>query len=283
MNKKWFSTIVAMLLTAFLIILSSWILFLVLQESKITRTVFNTVSTYAGAEWSLEYALLKIKNHEEWFSDSINKDDSDSNLLANNSVVAKNQIIWYDIYNSSSTYSGSIKSSWFEIIPLFYDRWDIIQTNSKNPNVNTSNISKTLNFNFNSNSWVTWNIIWNNATWDTFWIAGTGSSFGTGYTVSTTSWIFKKTYENASTDAIDFKLENLDIWTFLNTYNNNYLIVYNHNLWDIDYSMESGDGFALPNLEIISHSNIWDFKQNLQFAENKSKYFDILKYSLFNK
>ncbi|EKD66262.1 MAG: hypothetical protein ACD_49C00056G0017 [uncultured bacterium (gcode 4)] len=283
MNKKWFSTIIAMLLTAFLIILSAWILFLVLQESKITRTVLNTVSTYAGAEWSLEYALLKIKNHEDWFSDSVNNDDFDSNFLANNTVAAKNQIIWYDIYNSSSTYTWYIKSSWFEIIPLFYDKWSLIQTNSKNPNPNTSDISKTLNFKFNSDTWITWNIIWNNASWDTFWIVGSGSSFGTGYTVSSSIWLFKKTYENTSTDAIDFKLENIDIWTFLATYSNNYLIIYNHNLSDVSYTMESSNWFSLPNLEIISYSNIWDFKQNIKFTENKSKYFDILKYSLFNK
>ncbi|MCK9272163.1 hypothetical protein M0P65_01320 [Candidatus Gracilibacteria bacterium] len=283
MNKKGFSTIIAMLLTAFLIILSSGILFLVLQESKITRTVFNTVSTYAGAEGSLEYALLKIKNHSEGFSDSVNRDDYDSNLLSNNSVDGKNQIIGYEINNSSSSYSGTIKSSGFEIIPLFFDKGTFIQTNSKNPNSNTSNISKTLKFAFNSNSGVTWNIIGNDTAGDTFGIVGTGSSFGTGYTVSTSNGLFKKTYNNTSTDAIDFTLTSLDIGTFLNTYENNYLIIYNHNLGDIDYNIQSSDGFALPRLEITSYSNIGDFKQNIQFTENKSKYFDILKYSLFNK
>lgn len=45
-----FSTIVAVLLTGFLIVLSAGVLFLFLSESQINRTLYDGISSYHAAE-----------------------------------------------------------------------------------------------------------------------------------------------------------------------------------------------------------------------------------------
>lgn len=49
-NRAGFSTIIAMLLTAFLIVLSAGILNLFLTENRINHFFFDGIATYMGAE-----------------------------------------------------------------------------------------------------------------------------------------------------------------------------------------------------------------------------------------
>jgi len=291
-NKRWFSVIISLLITAFLIILSSWILTIVVQENKNTRLVYNSISTYAWAEWANEYALLKIKNHEEWFEDSIAEidNDYDVNILAKNinNLTSKDPKIEYSIYNEDNEYTWSIKAWEFEIIPLFYDEWEKITTNSKNPNKPSSNTIKTSSFKL---SW-SWNylrnIIWNNpTTWISHWITWswiTWKIIWTGYVwLDYTEWFQKDLQDDTDvwSNTKKLYLTSKSIWDFLNENEDNYLVIYSHD--DIDYSIESIQWFTLPKLKIISTSRIQNFKQNLEFNEDKNKYFDALKYSIFSK
>ncbi len=298
--NKWFSTIIVILIVSFLVILSSWILNIILQESKNTRLVFNMISTYAWAEWALEYALLKLKNHKNWFEDSVKYNtDYDSKLLfkdTSNFIFNKDQIIEYEIDNFATDYTWSINPWSFEIISLFFDSWSLIQVNSKNPNLNTStsNIIKTNSFKFTwKKSWwietvFTWNIIWNDVNWNTFWIVWTwqtNESFWTWYTDIIKS-LWSKKYTETDTDFTNAQQINfekwIDIWKFLNTYNNNYLIIYNSSPDKLDYNITSNEWFSLSKTSIITSSKIWNFKQNIQFTQDKSQIFEMLKYSLFN-
>lgn len=49
-NRRGFSTVIAILLTAFLVVLSAGVLFLFVAESRISRSLFDGFSAYAGAE-----------------------------------------------------------------------------------------------------------------------------------------------------------------------------------------------------------------------------------------
>jgi hypothetical protein len=123
-NKSGFSIIVAILVSAFLIVLSMGVLDLILWERRITKVVYNTISGYAGAEWALELALLKIKNHRDGFFDKIGLDDVNSGLLAADPSSPKRteQKIAYTLETRSDDFSGSTTGSGeFVIIPLFYD------------------------------------------------------------------------------------------------------------------------------------------------------------------
>gem|GEM_PF-2114370 len=84
-------------------------------------------------------------------------------------------------------------------------------------------------------------------------------------------------------DSKTIKLENIKIEDFLSKYDNNYLIIYNVSINKLSYSLESNELFSLPKLQITASSRILNYKKNLEFSENKSKYMDMLKYSVFNK
>ncbi|EKE26321.1 MAG: hypothetical protein ACD_4C00337G0009 [uncultured bacterium (gcode 4)] len=280
-NKSWFSVIIAMLITAFLIVLSSGILFIVLQETKNSRIVYNTISSYAWAEWALEYALLKAKNHKEGFSDSIKESDNESKLIiagSGNVRYAKDALINYEMNTSWKKYSWEIWSGAYEIIPLFFDSWTLMQVNSKNPNEGNSLLKKATEFKFSSSWSLIWNIIWNNSDWETFWIVWSWSNINESWI-----WELKETYYNSDTNAWDFKIENVWIGDFLEDYDTNYLILFNYSANPIKYSIESNDWFSFPQISIIGTARIGDYKQNINFSQNKSEIFELLKYSFFNK
>lgn len=279
------------MITAFLVVLSAWILTLVIQESKNTRLVSNSISTYAWAEGAIEYALLKIKNHSEWFADKIDfNNDYDADLLAINQdkPVKKDIKTSYEINNNAKNYSSTIASWEFEIVPLYFDNGTLIDNNSKNPNIWSSNLIKTLSFKLSWDSTFVRNIIWNDVSWKTFgmvWTWATNISIWAWYTVISDEWKMK-TIEDDSTlpdSTKTIRLENKKISEFLSAYSDNYLIIYNNSKRGLNYNIVSNEWFSLPKLEIIASTKIGNYKKNIQFSENKSKYMDMLKYSVFNK
>jgi hypothetical protein len=291
-KNKWFSLIIALLITAFLVVLSSWILTLVLQESKNTRLVFNTISTYAWAEWAIEYWLLKQKNHDEWFQDEIvDGVDSDSKLLHENLTSSDEKIpdIEYKMETFSKSYRWSVETWDFEIIPLFYDEWEMMQTNSKKSNKLTSSVplKKTTSFRLKWDWDFVWNIIWNDAAWDTFWIVWSwtlAASIWFWFPVIEGNWIFKQVEADTNLwwNVKKLTLWNMSIWTFITTYNSNYLVLFNNTNNTLNYTLESNEGFALPKSKIVWSAKVWNFRQNLMFEESKNRYFESLKYSIFN-
>ncbi|EKE30129.1 MAG: hypothetical protein ACD_2C00038G0006 [uncultured bacterium (gcode 4)] len=288
-HNSWFSTIVAILLTAFLVVVSAGVLSIVLQESKNTRLVYNSISTYAWAEWAQEYALLKIKNHDEWFQDSIvDGQDDDSMLLAADpdDVKPKDQHIEYTMSTNSKNYSWMVPSWEFDIIPLFYDKGIMMQHNSKNPTL-TGAIMKSSNFKLVWSWAFVWNIIWNDPTWETFWITWTWTTWVSiwgWYTVSSENWKIKKVEDDEGIAwAKKITFEQIKIKDFIDAYDHNYLILYNPTKNELSYTIESMEWFSTPKTSIIASSRIGNFKQNVLFEENKNRYFEALKYSIINK
>lgn len=276
-------------MTAFLVILSSWILTLVIQENKNTRLVYNSISTYEWAQGANEYALLKIKNHQEWFQDEIANNDYDSKLLAldPNNINSKDTLISYEITNYSRNYDWSINSWEFDIIPLFFDTWSIMQINSKNPTW-APNIIKTSSLKLVWDWDYTWNILWNDITWNTYWIVWIWTNWTkiwTWYITDESIWDIK-TIENDNNYDMPVKrirFSTKDIGDFLNEYSSNYLIIYNNSKNPIKYNLQSNEGFSLPKLKVVTSAKIGNFKQNLEFSDDKNKYFEALKYSIFSK
>lgn len=285
-NKSGFSVIVAILITAFLTVLSSGILILVLQENNNSSIVYNTISTYAWAEWALEYALLKVKNHRDGFQDKIvsstwSDADRDSKLISLSwSASKKDVLLEYEMIANWTSYTWTIGSWAYEIIPLFFDSGTSMQINSKNPSLWTSDIKKTTDISVNSSSWLIWNIIGNDWSWATFWITWTWQAFNTS-----SSWSLKTTKDpNENTDySIDFDIFEPNIWWFLWKYESNYLILYNPQNNDVTYNLTSNEWFSFPRINILTTASVWDYTQNISFTQNKSEIFDLLKYSFFNK
>lgn len=74
-----------------------------------------------------------------------------------------------------------------------------------------------------------------------------------------------------------------EISGFLSAYENAYLILYNTSATPVHYTITSPVGFSLPTRSIVASSSVGKSKQNIEFHEDRSRLFDMLKYSLFNK
>lgn len=280
-----FSTIIAILITAFLTVLSAGILYLAVTESFITHSFSRDVSTYAGAEAWLEYALLKQKNHREGFYDTGMIGEYESRLLAKdpNNFTPSDESLEYTMQTFATAYSGSINPGDFDIVPLFYDEWQPIAPVTKNPNPNTSQINKTASFSVQILSGsLAWNILWNDINGTTFGLVGsTSEGFGNG-SGSTQTFGIEKSLGNGG-DPTKFTMANVLIGTFLNQMQNNYLILSNPTDSPVNYQITSSNGFSLPKTTIIASSQVANVRKNLQITQNRSSTMSILKYSLFNK
>lgn len=290
-KAKWFSVIIAILITAFLVTLSSWILGIVLQESRNSKLVYNTISTYEWAQWALELALLKIKNHEEWFADLINTNDEDYYMYKQtpNFNSKKDLSLEYDIKNYNITYSWSIEPWDMDIIPMYYDEWIKVTTNSKHAWTWTSNIVQARQFKLDPYWEIVRNIIWT-FNWNTVWISWTwvdGISIGTESNIKDTWYLKTLTWSSSITDTQEIKYDSsYSIKTFMEwtTLQYPYLIIFNpSDSWPVKYTLTSSSWFSLPRLSVIWTSRIGNFKQNIEFSEDKSKYLEMLKYSIINK
>lgn len=182
---------------------------------------------------------------------------------------------------SDRSYTGVITPGGFEIIPLFYDKGLTIQNTARDPNKNTITIVKTSSFIVSQDGDIGWNIIGNDTSGKTYGIAGTGGSLQTFG--NRPEAIIQSGFEK-HTDASDLMTAGTEtINIFLTKYDNNYLILSNTSANPVTYSIVSPDTFALPVRSIIASSTVGKSKQNIEFSENRSKLFDILKYSVFSK
>lgn len=169
-NRRGFSTVIAILLTAFLVILSAGVLFLFVAESRISRSLFDGFSAYAGAEGSMEYALLKIKNHREGFEDAMSRNSDEGRAFS--AVNRRFSEMGYEIRSFSRSYSGYLTPGEMEIIPLFFDKGKTLSTTDENPfkdpRENTSDLERTADFTLSSDSAFSWNLIGSDSSGKTF-------------------------------------------------------------------------------------------------------------------
>lgn len=192
----------------------------------------------------------------------------------------KQTAISSELRASDTSYTGTIAPGGFEIVPLFYDTGAFIQNSAKNPNKDTSNIIKTNTFIVTENGDLGWNIIGNDADGKTHGISGTGSlmrSFGNTPSANIQEGFEKRTNTDVMTAGTR------TIAAFLDAYENNYLILSNISNDPVEYHISSPDGFALPVRSVIASSTVGKSKQNIEFSENSSRLFDMLKYSVFSR
>lgn len=163
------------------------------------------------------------------------------------------------------------------MFPLFSDLGSTIQTNAKNPNNNTSNIQKVSAFTLIPQGELVWNIIGNIPNGTTDGISGVTNGANP---IDKNTTGFQKLINSNN----DLETKNVTVGTFLATHENNYLVIYNSSNVPVQYALKSLDNaFSLPLSKIVSSASVGDSKQNIELRENKSKYFDLLKYSIFNK
>lgn len=259
-NNSWFSIILAILMTWFMIVLTTWVFLLVLSESRDTKSMEYYFKSLEGAEWSLELAMLKSKQFNYSYDEKLDNSNPISKVLFENQNAfdkTKDVLLTYDISSIAREIIDKKVDVWnFEIIPLFSYNNNWVYSKVRNISISWLN------------SDVVWNIVWNNS-----WI-----SWGWNFTNVT-----QGNYRTLSWNDVLF--EKKSISDFLNLSDNNYLIIHNLSSSEINYtlkSLNSSEYLTKDKSLIVSSGEIWWFKQNLRISINSSEYLNLLKYSIFS-
>jgi len=258
-NNSWYSVILAILMVWFMLVLSSWIFLLIMQESKDTKAMEYYLKAFAWAEWSLELAMLKAKKYNYSYDEKLQNNSSLSKVLYGSWEYKKTKdvTISYDLSSISNEIKDkNLKSAEFDIIPLFH--YDI-----------NGNYKKVTNITI---SWLNADIVWN-IIWEREWISWIWNFS------NTSNWNLK----TISSWVVSFSSKS--IWDFLQTSEKNYLILHNTSPNNITYTLNSlveWEFLTKEITQIIWSWEVWGYKQNLRVNINNSKYLNLLKYSIFS-
>jgi hypothetical protein len=261
-TTSWYSIIISLLLIAFIIVLTTWIFRLVINEMKSNRVMWDYLKSYAWAESAQELALLDIKKKWYWYVAEVkaNKDFKSKLLKENFPEFNINRDVLISYYNDGkvNSYDWVLRPLQYDIIPLFYidDNWE----------------KKTNNVVMDIKSWVPWDLSWN-VVWDKEGISWIWENLS--------NWTKKSLTSNGS-----FGYDTISIWEFLKSSSTNYLVLFNS--WEsstIEYTLKSTnleEFFTKPRLDIYSTWEIWEYKQNLKTNVDNTEFLSILKYSIYS-
>lgn len=263
-NKKWYSVLISLLLVWFLIVLTTGIFNLILNEMKSNRAMWDYIKAYAWAESAQELALLDIKEYWYWYENSIEKGLNEKSVMLTNNLSdfkwGRDVLISYSINWKVNSYSWSLDWLWYDIVPLFY-----IDSEKKEQEI--SNL--VLDIKEWSSEDLSWNIVWKKN-----WISWK-------WEIWEDDTVFQKTLDEVG----KFIYEEQEVKDFFKDSTVNYLILFNSWNDKINYNLSTIDldeYFTKPSLDIISSWEISSYKQNLKTTVNNTKFLDILKYSIYS-
>lgn len=298
-SHSWFSILLAIGTIAVLLIIVTSLAIAYIRESKLSRFSYNEVIASTAAEWAFEYGMLKVRNHRDGFQDIVTPGEPDGKLL----VASTPRSAWlkteYRILTSSTDHEFIIWVWQHLIIPLFSSNEWVITLGwiqSKNPTYNTGVINSTG--------------LTLSGVWDLSWsiIAMSGSEniaiTGTGNISTTTSGLIRlkssQCYSGSGSDAgdkIDCSTmdlasndeeivysydESTTVENFLSTKRDPYYILYNGSTTSLTLHFTTTSAFSLPTVTLTATATIGDSSQLFQFTEDKWKYYDALKYGIYN-
>lgn len=260
-NTWWYSVILAILMVGFMLILTSWVFLLVLWENKDTKAMEYYLKSFAGAEWSIELALLKAKKYNYSYSEKLSRETPLSKVLfrGNGELYNFNKDVFisYDLDATDlEIKEKKLPSGKFDIIPLFY--FDIHGNNKKVHQLKLEGV----------NQEVVWNIIWE-----------TGGISWLGNFTNATEWNHKTISGN------EVSYSKKKVGDFLVSSSNNYLILHNTSGNDGGYNLSSlipGEFLTKETSYVVGTGEVWWYKQNLRVKIDNSQYLNLLKYSIFS-
>lgn len=268
-NNWWYSVIIALLTVWFMLVLSTSIYRLALNETYDTYWLTKYLQAFAWAEWWMELWLLSLKNNSYWYENNITHSINNKSILLSEEPLDpvlfkknKDVFISYDLKSKSNIISRSIESWKYFIVPLFYtDSFWVI-------NKVTNNIDLSVLSWDSSKIW--WNIVWKDF----------GISWKNNFD-ELTLWNKK----HISWWYFDYSWYDT-IKNFLNNSDENYLVLFNSSsVSSISFKLTTtwvNNFFTRDVATIISSWEIWKFKQNLRIDIDNWRYLNLLKYSIFS-
>ncbi len=294
-NSSGSSILMAIGTIAVLLILVSSLAVSYIRESKLSRFSYNEVLVSTASEWIFEYGMLKIRNHKSGFEDATFSGEVDGNILDLSTDRSKGLHTQYSISSSSTSHVFSLSGSEQLVIPLFSSTGSaLLWVASKSPIYNT-NVANTSNLEISGIGGLSWSIVAMSGT-QNIAIAGNGdiSLATTGLLRITLSQCY------SAVDGSPKSCSHLDPWDdevlysydetksiadFLANKTDPYFILYNSNTPaspPILVNITSTRPFSLPTITLTANSKKWDSSQIYEFIEDKWKYYDVLKYGIYN-
>jgi hypothetical protein len=278
-----------------LLIIVVWIANLFINELRLSRISYDEVVAYAGAEWAFEYGMLKVRNHREWFQDVLNSLEPDGTMLNLLSDRSKNMKTSYTIESASSNKVFAVWPTEHLIIPLFASKEDPIIPGwvSKKPHKNIG-VWKVANLYVDGINGLKWTIVamsgaestW--LSWEddispvSLWqireqAADCYDSNGDDQSCSITYEEKLEYFWDKELKVSDYLLDP-DI-------TDPYLMIYNSgaSTRSIRITSDPATPFSLPELTIEASAKKNQSLQVFRFKEDHSKYYEALKYGIYNK
>lgn len=320
--KKGFSILIALGTTGVLLILVIGLASLYLNEMKLSRLQYDNIFTYSQAEGAFEYAMLKVKNHQDGFQDAINSSDPDGQMFLWSTDRTKGVTTQYNIDAQTREYTATLDSEKSIIIPLFVGTGNVIGGNSRDPwysgaseqvtqidlvgSVNSSNLS--------------WSIIAMSGS-ESVGITGTGEITTTSLSTMRLRWVqcyngwgsLEPIWANgmcplSTTTLSDWSTaigEALEYFYDISDTVDNFLksdgsfdfgqwttkikmaisnpYIIIYNAWvSQNIDLKANTPFSLPTLKITTESRKGDAAQKFEFTENKAKYSEALNFWVYN-
>lgn len=148
-QHRGFSILMALGITAILMIVVTGLAVMYMKELKISRLSYDEVLAQTSAEGVFEYGMLKIRNHADGFQDSmfLKKDgpsDADAKMFALKTERSKGLEVGYEMMTQTDRYEGKLEKDKFLVLPLGVGKaedFSSVSPNSKKPDKNDKIIS----------------------------------------------------------------------------------------------------------------------------------------------
>ena len=284
-----------------------------LSEMKLSRYQYDYIIASEQVEWAFEYAMLKVGNHRDWFQDELTENDLDQILFSGSTDRTINNKVSYKMQAQTSSYSKDILPWDYLVFPLFAgdDEYIVAGKPSKNPSYHSwSTVVSNFLMSLSSNPEdIYWSIIGMSGSVNSSlsWTGQiNGSEVGTSRMVGIECfdnswapvWLINNTcppwviaawgeelqyfYDNSGSVDDFLKI----YWSWPNAYQitDPYFFVFNKwtNTVNVTFQSSLATPFALPDLTILVEAKKWKAVQTIRFHSDKSKYYDGLKYSLYD-
>lgn len=310
-SHKGFSILLALGSIGVLLIIVTSLASIYMNEMKLSRMQYNNVIAYAQAEWAFEYAMLKVANHREWFQDSVGSGEVDARMFVG--VTPRTLWTWVRYSIVSQSADQDFYFSWHLIIPLFIGTGLINtgSTTSYNPNYYTGTV-KVSDLTFSINGWnpddISWSIVamsggqnislagtWEftqDSEWvsrfravdcyDGAWVSEPQNTDGTcPNTVVRLIDFNGNPYFNTGETVEYFYDQTGSVNTFLSQVQDPYLMVFNSGS-AMTGTITTDTPFTLPTLTVTTEAEKGNSIQSIRFTEDKSKYYDAIRYGIYN-
>ncbi|NRH21299.1 hypothetical protein HOO68_04615 [Candidatus Gracilibacteria bacterium] len=305
-NSSGFSILMALGVTGVLLIIVTSLAITYIRESQLSRYSYNEVLASTAGEGSFEYGMLKIRNHKDGFQDIVSSTEPDGKIMELSTPRSAGLQSEYTIVAASSGKTFIVGDGEHLVIPLFTSDESPITPggiHSKNPSYNTGSINSSGLYISGIGS-LSWTIIAMDGL-KSVALTGDGdinplkngiirvqavqcydSSGNLGIHPGDLDALGNCTgiYSEAlGGEAITYSYDTTEsIASFLSTKQDPYFVIQNSTLSDLSLNFSSTLPFSLPTISITATANKGDSSQVFKFTEDKGKYYDALKYGIYN-